>query len=172
MAVHYAHSWIMKGAPTGVYAPCYVNVFGIHEEPLVEQSLRFQGLATEKKKRTQQIWRVYDYIMIGGCQQISVHTPPHKTPGEETFRHHIPRSGKTPGRELQVTVGIIYFRHHHADAGIRGHITRHIANDIALPPGVGIQHKMCVGTQHESVTDGFIVACSETTVHDMAIFNT
>lgn len=118
VGVYDRHFGIVEREPVAVNASGEVDVFGIHEEAFVEEAHFLEGVEAQKHEAAQEVGGVDGLIVVGVSQKVAVDQRARDEWREKAFEYEVEGGGHTPGGELEVTVGIVYFGHSQAHGGV------------------------------------------------------
>lgn len=75
----------VHGAPPRVDTACDVDILGVHEIPLVEESAIPQRGISEEQEASEEVWAVEGIVVIMLREQVTLHTLTHHGFGEKAF---------------------------------------------------------------------------------------
>lgn len=150
-------------------APRNVYVFRIHKEAFVKKPGFTQRIHPEEKETSKKIRRIELPVMVGIRQKIAAHTPAYPFFRQEPLGEDIERRREQPTGILELAVGVTDAWHRHSRLWTASHKTSHKPYDIAVPPYVGIHHKMVFIAVGHGIAYRKVVGCPEPSVPDVPI---
>lgn len=123
-----AHPWPVEHFAEVGHAACDVDVFGVHEEALVEAAGFRKGRHAEEQEAAEQIAALEGLVVADVGKEVASHTRGGEGRREKTLAEEVGGRGKHAAGVLQCAVGVIDFGPEHHGAGVRFEIGRHGAD--------------------------------------------
>lgn len=101
------------------HAACDVDVFGIHEEALVEAAGFRKGRHAEEQEAAEQVAALEGLVVADAGKKIAAHTRGGEGRGKKTLADEVGGRREEAARVLQCAVGIIDFGTEHHGVGVR-----------------------------------------------------
>lgn len=164
-----AHTGPVEHFAEARHAACDVDVFGVHEEALVEVAGFRKGRHAEEQEAAEQVAALEGFVVADAGKKIAAHTRGGEGRGKKPLADEVGGRREEAARVLQCAVGIIDFGTEHHGVGMRFEISRHGADYRPGPADIGVEHYVEVAFYIPGERDADVVPGTEATVFDMAV---
>lgn len=145
-------------------ASCQIDIFGIHEETLVEQPCLAKGIAGHEHKAALQIWHVEIRRVIPMSQEIALPAATPQKRRHKTTQYQVGGRREHPAGVLKPSVGIEYTWRSHSASGSATHRLKQPGYDSRIPPDIGVEQQMMSGPRRQRPAKSHIVGGAIATV--------